>query len=437
VRFSSVLRQDLFHYYPETFAQLQAGPSLPSGVLAQADDCSVDELLAESIGADLDTISEESRAGVVTLDRITRTTLDRLEGLPSLQRISFTDEKTTVLPKEIAALERLRVLELSLNRKFKRLHKNLGLATALEALLLINLHNLTDISILTRLSKLSHLVFSNTIKLKDYTPLQQLASLRHLTLASLDLDDAAPVAATLTNLTTLDLKSSVRSWTIPAVVTLIESLPNLSALGLASADLSFGALPPLDHIEQLDLYSLDGLPPGMFSRATRLKALSLQFYSADVLPDDLGALAALEALDLSFARTLHDDTDFSALAGLSSLQYLDLSKQKTLRRVPDAISSLTALRQINLAGRTITEISALRGLPVLRCASLQGVKDEAHLVEVVMSLPALERVEVASHIDIRKLADHPSLKLILGPRPAPASVAARFDLKHSAAFLRR
>ncbi len=72
--------------------------------------------------------SEGNRAGVVTFDRITRATRDRLEGLPSLPRIRFTDEKTTALPKELVALEHLRGLELSLTRKLRRLHKNLGLA---------------------------------------------------------------------------------------------------------------------------------------------------------------------------------------------------------------------------------------------------------------------------------------------------------------------
>lgn len=438
MRFADVLRRDLFYYYPETFAELQATPSLPSGVFTHPEALSTADLLAESVGVNLEDISEVHRAGVVTLSRITRAKLGQLEGLPGLQRVSFTDEKTTVLPKEVTTLEGLRVLELNLTRKFKKLHKNLGLATGLEALLLINLHNLTDISILTHLPKLSHVVFSNTIKLKDYTPLQQLPNLRHLTLESLDLDDAAPVAATLSDLTTLDLKSSAYfERTFPAVVTLIESLPRLTALGLAGADLSFGALPPLDHIEQLDLYGTDSLAPGMFSRAANLKALSMQFYRGDALPEDLGRLGSLEVLDLSFARTLSDEADLSALGALSSLQYLDLSQMKSLRRVPSAVSSLTALRQINLAGETIKEISALRGLPALRCANLQAVRDEAHLVEVVMSLPALERIEVASHIDIRKLADHPSLKFIMGTKPDPASVADRFDLRHSAAFLRR
>ena len=93
------------------------------------------------------------------------------------------------------------------------------------------------------------------------------------------------------------------------------------------------------------------------------------------------------------------------------------------------VASLQQLRQINLAGHRITEISALRGLPALRCADLAGVKDEAHLVDVVMSLPALERVNVASHIDI--------LKLIVDPGADPDAVAGRFDVRHSAAFLRR
>jgi Leucine-rich repeat (LRR) protein len=438
VQFADVLRQDLFHYYPDTYAELQATPSLPYGVRTQTDNLSIAALIADGSEPDMDDLSKKHHSGVVCLDRITRATLDRLQGLPNLQRIGFTDEKTSVLPREITTLPSLRLLELNLNRKFKKLHKNLGLAGGLEALLLTNLHNLTDISILASLPKLAHIAFYNTIKLEDYTPLQQLPQLRHLELLSLDLELAAPVVGTLTDLTTLDVKSSAYfERTFAVLISLIESLPSLTALGLGSADLSLGTLPPLDHIEQLNLDGVETYPSGLFAQARSLRSLTMQFYESDALPQDLGKLASLEALDLSFAKTLHNDTDFTPLAELVNLQHLDLSQLKVLTRLPDAVGTLSTLRQINLAGHRLQEISALRGLPELRCANLQGVKDEAHLVDVVMSLPALERVEVAHSIDIRKLADHPSLKLILGTKPKPETVADRFDLRHSAAFLRR
>lgn len=437
MQFDTHLRSTMFSYYPDTFAELLESPSLPMGVVASPERLTLQELIDECGEPDMHTLSAEHRAGVVSLRKITRANLVRLQGLPNLRRVAYSDEKSAVLPKEVATLPHLRVLELNLTRKFKKLHKNLALATNLEALLMINLQNLTDVGALASLPKLTHVTFSNTVKLRDYSPLQSLAQLRHLALHSLDLTLAAPTAQTL-QLTELDLKGSVfYKSCFPALAALIESQPSLTGLGLAGAVLDHGALPSLDHLQQLNLDGVSRHSEGMFSRARGLKSLSMQFYEAEALPAGFEALSELEALDLSFSKALQGDAGLSSLASLSKLQHLDLSQARQLSRLPESVASLRALRQINLGGSQTQEVSALRGLPALRCANLSGVKDAPHLVDVVMSLPALERVEVAPHIDISALAEHPSLKLILGTRPDPAAVSDRFDVRHSAAFLRR
>ena len=108
------------------------------------------------------------------------------------------------------------------------------------------------------------------------------------------------------------------------------------------------------------------------------------------------------------------------------------SRVTTLARISFTDEKTTVLP------KEIVALEHLRGLELSLTRKPRRLHKNLRLaVEVVMSLPALERDEVTGHINICKLADHPSLKLILGPRPEPASVAARFDLKPSAAFLRR
>ncbi len=448
--FADALSRPLFHYLRDTHAEASTSLPLPLGVYPSPTALDLDALRAAVIGppferlspGDRRSLTPEDLPGVVTLDVGFSDPLAKLTELPNLQRVNYTLGDTATLPDTVARLPRLRMLQLTQGRRadlgpnpLSAIPETLRHASRLEALDLELLHALTDISLLVDLPKLRHVRLYNTTALRDYAGLHELPRLQSLTLESIDLDRAADVLPTLTGLTTLDLKSSLRRSTVPLLAETLAGMPALRGLSLRSGTLGDG-LPPLTELRQLNLYSIDELPPGLLATATSLEVLSLEFWCEAALPDGIDALTELRALDLSFS-SLTDDTDAGALTALTHLEILDLSQQQALTRVPEAVGALPRLRQLSLAGHRIRDISALRGHPSLSSADLSGVQDQAHLVDVVMSMPALERVEVSKAIDINPLADHPTLRFVTSGGVSAATAGERFDVHKRVAYVRR
>ena len=437
MRFDDDLRRDLFDYYPETFAAQLALPTLPMGVEARPDAVSFAALLEMSAPLRIDEVPTGHEAGIVAVQGVERGNVARLAGLPNLQRVAWGDRKSSVLPRELTGLPGLRILELNLTARLKTLHKNLAQAARLEGLVTINLHNLRDITLLSALPALRYVALGNTVKLTDYAPLKQLPLLRHLKLEALNLEDAAPTVAELTGLEVLDLKSCLSfQRALDAGLALLRSRPELKGLGLGGANLRMASLPPLEALEQLDLYGASGVSEDLFAASPALRSASLQFYEGAALPRSLGALGHLTALDLSFARSLDGD-GFAPLGSLTGLTHLSLAQARGLRRLPRELAALTGLQQLDLGGLHLEDLSVLHGLPALRILNIEAVADPQVAIDAILSLPALERVQVHPGVDVMALADHPALRFVMGNKRPHEAIAARFDARHSAAWLRR
>jgi len=285
-----------------------------------------------------------------------------------------------------------------------------------------------DLTGIERLTNLHTLELRDGYFLQDYSPIQQLKSLRTLSLWQTTIGDLMPFAG-LTELRVLEIQDMAAMDLEP-----IRGLTKLETLWLGSNRLKdISALEAMPNLRELTLYAweereLDAAP---LRRLHKLELLhipnagieNIEFVSAmpelrsldvrgnpirDYTP--IGGLANLTTLglagesveDLSFVTTLanlkHLEAenarirDLSPLAALAELETLNLSGNPIDDIAP--LASLTNLRTLSLMHTSVRELRSLAGMERLEMLYLY----ESHLV----SLNGIESLPRLKHVDIRR-----------------------------------
>lgn len=435
------VRDELFSYYAETAEENRERPDFPFYTSEIVDGLSLDDLLyGTSYLNALEPSDYESVVGfeehVVHLG-VDKARAGAIASYPNVQKVTYKDLKSSVFPKELVEWPALRVLKLDDLRKFRTFHKNVRGLTQVESLEINFLQNITDISALTMLEGLRHLYLYNTYKLRDFAPLAEMPFLQHVHCNYLSLSDALEPLCQLKQLTGLELTScAYYEESYQYVRQLLESLPALKALGLISADLNGHSMPSLSSIEELDLESTENLPDDFLAEAHQLKALGLAHCKWNELPKHMGGLGNLETLDLSFCKELTDESDFSGLEGLSSLQYVKWSHH-SLTKLPKECAAWKQLKQLEICSASLKDVSSIAGLPHLERADFSYLGDGQHVIDLIMSLPNLQKVAVCRGFDLLALTDHPSLRMVQQSEPDVDKLKSQYDIYQSACYLKQ
>ncbi len=221
--------------------------------------------------------------------------------------------------------------------------------------------NITDISPLVSLSRLSILNMTGCSKIEDISPLTRISSLRELHLPPTTDEKLARVLTHLPQLEKLSLRHG-------------HQITDLSPMA---------GLTNLDHLvmryasEVVDINPLTGL--------TRLKVLDLTNSGVQ----DLNALAKLSNLEWLYLSDSKGVNDISPLKNLTNLSILALNDCKGVRDIT-ALGNLTKLRILSLRGlEELSDISALSSLTQLRTLYLQKCKkiSQKQINELKKSLP--------------------------------------------------
>ncbi|KAJ1275495.1 hypothetical protein BS78_05G139900 [Paspalum vaginatum] len=247
-----------------------------------------------------------------------------------------------------------------------------------------------------KLSNMTYLILWGSSISKLPNSIGELKSLRHLDLSYCKYINQLPVSfCNLSALIYLDLaESSVRA--LPESIGELKSLRHLDlsyCTAINQLPASTGELKNLRHLDLSDCHNISGLSEWL-GRLTRLEHLNLRGCSEyEVLAGQLGGLAKLQHLNLFFATNNLRDMDLSCFAGkgersisvtdsiceLSNLEHLDMSGNRDLCRIPDAIRNLSKLHTLNLSINcfqleclpyTIAQIDGLKNLDVSGCRSL-------------------------------------------------------------------
>ncbi len=256
----------------------------------------------------------------------------------------------------------------------------------LKKLTVLDLHrnrNISNVSPLKDLTNLTWLSLRGNIIL-DMSPLKDLTNLTYLHVAYNRITDVSPFKS-LTNLTFLDIEVNMVSDLMP-----LSGLTNLTYLDFDStrvSDLSplismtklneldasdnlITDITPLKYLTKLTYLDLDDnqiSDISVLSKLTKLRTLDLddnQIY--DISP--LENLTGLTWLDIDHSRI----TDVSPLKNMVFLEYLDLNDNIVSDLMP--LKNLINLTELDLDGNNISDISPLSGMTKLKILDLHGNK---------------------------------------------------------------
>jgi uncharacterized protein YneF (UPF0154 family) len=254
----------------------------------------------------------------------------------------------------------------------------------IEHLNIQSCRNITDISPLGALSRLSILNMQACSKVEDISPLTNLKNLKELNLHNcMSLVDLIP----LTQMDSLRVLHLPPATTDEKLARVLIHLPRLEKLSLKECRLitdisSVAGLTNLTHLEMnhgpelVDITPLAGL--------TRLKVLALKNSGIQ----DIKALAKLSDLEWLYLSNSKGVNDLSPLKNLTNLSILILDDCKGVRDI-SVLSNLTNLSILGLRGLEISDISTLSSLTQLRHLYLQRCKklSQTQIRELNKSLP--------------------------------------------------
>lgn len=217
--------------------------------------------------------------------------------------------------------------------------------------------NLTDLSMLSGMTKLQELNITNCTVSASLAPLNKLTALTHLTISGSSVS-ALNELTDLHALTYLDLSDN--------------AIGNISALANMTA------------LEQVNLSQNAITDPAPLAGLTKLTKLNLSS-NALTSVSALGSCTALTSLDVSGNGL----TDLSALGKLTGLHSL-WATNNALTNV-DALSACTSLEELNVSHNQIASLECLSGITSLRelnfaynlLTSIPYLGDGSELVKVV------------------------------------------------------
>ena len=326
---------------------------LPLDETISIPDPNLAKTIRERLGlASKDTITQQDMLGLLQLDvrNVPIRELTGLEHAINLRLIRLYGTEITDISL-LAKLTNLDWVDLSLNNRNIDISP-LGKLTNLERLSIYNALNI-DISPLGKLTNLQHLSLDGD-GIIDISPLGKLTNLQHLSLDGDGIIDISPLGK-LTNLKGLSIYNALNVDISP-----LEKLTNLEVLRLAG------------NIS--DITSLTGL--------TNLEKLSINSRNISDITS-LTGLTNLEELTISVSKI----SDISALAGLTNLRILNMMKNQITDI--DPLEGLTRLEKLYLSDNKISDISALAGM-----TNLADVQISRNRISVVPSLAGLTNLRL-------------------------------------------
>jgi len=204
--------------------------------------------------------------------------------------------------------------------------------------------------------------------LVDVAPLASLTALTHIDLMSNRLIDASAMAS-LTALTHLNLRENEMVGPLDKVWNGCTSLAyvNLAIMELDEDCMPSPPMPVCKSLRELVLFNNDFVDLSRIAHYENLEWLCLDD-NQDIV--DLSPLSRLTKLNhLSLDMPMQDPdvgvVDVSPLATCTALTYLSFEDQCHLVDV-SALAALTALKQLNISGTSVTDVSALAALTGLK-----------------------------------------------------------------------
>ncbi|GAB6140384.1 hypothetical protein JCM14076_11130 [Methylosoma difficile] len=255
-------------------------------------------------------------------------------------------------------------------------------------------HRITGLSPLGELTNLRKL-FLNRTRVTSLNPLIKMTSLERLSIWDSSVNDLTPLAELttlkslgifLTNVSDLSPLSELKqiinldcSLTKVCELSPIGSLINLEYLELDRTLVKdIGPLKGLIKLKLLNLNKTQVVDLEPLENLCTLQAL----YLASTKITNLKPIISMDSLKSLILANNVDMEDFSDLAKLSSLQYLDLSGTKITDLTP--LSNLSSLRSLNLQHVLINDLAPLAGLQSLEELHLFqiNVTDLSPLIEI-------------------------------------------------------
>ena len=265
----------------------------------------------------------------------------------------------------------------------------------------VNSNDISDLTPLAGLTKLTWLVLTNT-GVSDLTPLAGLDNLTRLHLGDNSIADLTPLAG-LTNLTRLSVGENPITELTP-----LAGLTNLRQLTLSNTDVS--DLTPLAGLTNLTELRLGGNALANLTPLAGLTSLTWLFLSNNSVSDltPLTGMTSLTGLYLD-ANSI---ADITPLAGLTSLTGLSLNANSVADITP--LAGVTSLTGLSLDANSVADITPLAGVTSLRWLSLHdnSVSDLTPLAGLT-DLTTLELGDnsIADLMPLDGLADLTELRL--------------------------
>ena len=257
----------------------------------------------------------------------------------------------------LESLKKLTVLDLHRNRNIS----NVSPLRDLRNLTWLSLRGniIRDISPLKDLTNLTYLHVAYN-RITDLTHFKSLINLTFLDVEVNRISDLNPISG-LTNLTYLDFDSAIVSDLTP-----IETLTNLTELDASDNRITdISSLQYLTKLTYLDLDDNQITDISVLSNMTELRILDLDDNQITDI-SSLEGLTKLTWLDIDHSMI----TDISPLKDMLLLEYLDLNDNIISDLTP--LKNLINLTELDLDGNNISNIFALRGLIKLKILDLHG-----------------------------------------------------------------
>ena len=245
-----------------------------------------------------------------------------------------------------------------------------------------------DLAPLLRLTKLRDLSLSR-LEVRDFEQVGRMTQLNRLLLIEVGATSFAPIAR-LTGLSSLHIIQcdGVKD------LAFLHALPGLADFQLGqrggAIDLTpMGACTKLRflYLSSAALRGLDAL-----GKLSRLECLRITACSGLARPSPLGRLARLETLDLTGCRDL---ADLTALGKLANLTKLNLGHCRNVADI-SPLARLAKLRRLSLADcKRITDLGPLARLVQLKELDLMGCDGIVHLAPLVGHVRRGCRIKVA------------------------------------------
>ena len=260
-------------------------------------------------------------------------------------------------PIPVSRMKELTELELGWSEPDIYDLKGLEKATNLTELIIENPHSISDITPISKLTKLQTLkIYNNSIS--DLSPIAELSQLKQLTFLRGYVEDLSPLAG-LTQLRRLFISDNLISDLAP-----LSGLIHLNTLYFYNNPLS--DISPLVNLQELESLEFHEPIPDISPLSALTKLKSLKFL---VPPPEIESLATMVSLNtLEFYDS--NITDISPLEGLTELRELKLYQNKIEDITP--LNGMIKLEKLELYKNNITDISPLAGMTELTELRLDG-----------------------------------------------------------------